>query len=88
MATTNINVRVDEDLKKDVDSLLNDLGLTLSTAINIYLRQMVQTQSIPFAIKRYNDETEKAIRDAHSGIGLSEPFDSVEKLREALDAED
>lgn len=88
MATTNINVRVDEDLKKDVDSLLNDLGLTLSTAINIYLRQMVQTQSIPFTIKRYNEETEKAIHDAHMGIGLSEPFDSIEKLREALDAED
>ena len=40
MATTNLNVRVDENLKKTADALLNELGLNMSTAINIYLKQL------------------------------------------------
>ena len=42
MATTNLNVRVDENLKKTADTLLNELGLNMSTAINIYLKQIVR----------------------------------------------
>lgn len=36
MATTNINVRVDENLKKDADELFSDLGLNMSTAITMF----------------------------------------------------
>lgn len=35
-----------------------------------------------------NEETQQAIRDAHNGVGLSEAYDSVSQLREALNAED
>ena len=49
MATTNLNVRVDENLKKTADTLLNELGLNMSTAINIYLKQIVRENGIPFA---------------------------------------
>ena len=45
MATTNLNVRVDENLKKTADTLLNELGLNMSTAINIYLKQIVRAVS-------------------------------------------
>ena len=38
MATTNINVRVDENLKKDADELFSDLGLNMSTAITMFLK--------------------------------------------------
>lgn len=51
MATTNLNVRVDENLKKTADALLNELGLNMSTAINIYLKQIVRENGIPFEIK-------------------------------------
>lgn len=41
-ATTNINVRVDEVLKKDADKLFSDLGLNMSTAITMFLKSAVK----------------------------------------------
>lgn len=65
MATTNLNVRVDENLKKAADTLLNELGLNMSTAINIYLKQIVRENGIPFEIKldKPNAETLQAMQD-------------------------
>ena len=48
--TTNLNVRVDATLKKESDMLFKDLGLNMSTAINMFLTQCVKTSSIPFNI--------------------------------------
>ena len=50
MAATNINIRTDSDLKAKAQSVLADLGLDLSTAINMYLYQLVYNQAIPFEI--------------------------------------
>lgn len=50
--TTTLSVRIDSDLKKDVEALLEDLGMNVSTAINCFFRKMRETQSIPFAIGR------------------------------------
>ena len=51
-ATTNINVKVDEELKKDADKLFCDLGLNMSTAITMFLKSAVNNDGIPFEIKR------------------------------------
>lgn len=88
MATTNLSVRVDENLKKEVEDLLGDLGLSVSAAVNLYFRQMVRTQSIPFQIKRYNAETEKAFDEMKNGVNVKGPFDSLDELWEDLNAED
>lgn len=48
--TTNLNVRVDGMLKKEADMLFKDLGLNMSTAINMFLIKCVKTASIPFEI--------------------------------------
>lgn len=90
MATSSINVRVDENLKKDAEKLLNELGLNLSSAINIYLKKMVQTQSIPFIIGRYNPETEAAMREANdilSGRAYAKSYSSARELFDELDRE-
>jgi len=52
MTITNINIRTDSELKGKAQSILIDLGLDMSTAINIYLRQIVYKESIPFSIDR------------------------------------
>lgn len=88
MATTNLSVRVDENLKKEVEDLLGDLGLSVSAAVNLYFRQMVQTQSIPFPIKRYNAETEKVLEEVKDGVNMNGPFNSLDELWEDLNAED
>jgi DNA-damage-inducible protein J len=54
MASTNLNIRVDEDLKKKADALFNDLGLSMSSAITVFLRSCVDYNGIPFEIRRPN----------------------------------
>ena len=45
---TNLNIRVDEQLKADAQALYKKLGMDLSTAVNVFLRQSVQMQGLPF----------------------------------------
>jgi len=47
MASTNINVRTDGELKAKAQKVLNRLGMDMSTAINIYLVQIVEKGGIP-----------------------------------------
>ena len=51
-ATTNINIRVDSDLKRDAETLFHELGLTMSGAITLFLRSAVRNNGIPFEIRR------------------------------------
>lgn len=46
----NVNIRMDEDLKKQADYLFSELGLNMSTAVNMFVRQAVRTEGIPFEI--------------------------------------
>ncbi len=52
MATTNLNIRIDEDLKKQAESLFSDLGLNMSSAITVFLKTAVDYNGIPFEIKK------------------------------------
>lgn len=51
MQTANINVRIDPVIKDQAEAILSSLGLNLSSAINVFLIQVIATQSIPFEIK-------------------------------------
>lgn len=90
MATANINVRVDETLKKSAETLFEEIGMNMSTAINIFLKQAVRENGIPFQLKLEtpNIETIKAIEDVENGRNLKGPFNSVAELMEDLNAED
>ena len=50
MTTTNINIRMDSDLKAQADELFGELGMNLSTAFNIFVRQSIRDGGIPFEI--------------------------------------
>lgn len=65
MATTNINVRVDENLKKEAEGLFNDLGLNMSSAITMFLKTAVRYDGIPFQLHRnkMNSETLEALAE-------------------------
>ena len=47
----NLNIRIDDELKTDAEHVLAAMGLTMSAAVNLFLTQMVRTNSIPFEIK-------------------------------------
>lgn len=84
-----INIRVDDDVKAQAQELFAALGLDMSTAMNMFLRQAISFGGIPFMVRqpRYNAETEQAIFEALNGENLSDPYNSVAELREALHAE-
>jgi len=50
MAQTNINIRTDEQLKKQFDIICNELGLNVSAAINIFMKTVVREREIPFKV--------------------------------------
>ena len=50
MATTNICIRMDTELKKQAEKMLSDMGLNMTTAMNIFLRQIIRQGKIPFEI--------------------------------------
>ncbi len=51
MATTNLNIRVDKDIKEQADRIYSELGMNMTTAINIFLRTTIREHGIPFALK-------------------------------------
>ena len=65
MANTNINIRMDTDLKKQFEAFCADMGMTMTTAFNIFARKAVREYRIPFEISGDvpNAETVEAIQE-------------------------
>lgn len=86
MAQTTINVRMDEDLKKQFENFCNETGLNISTAINMFVRTVVREKEIPFKITIdpfYSEENtkhlKKAILDLENGKGVEHDLIEVEE---------
>jgi len=88
MAT--INVNVDEKVKEQAKETLEYLGTNFTNVINMLLRQIILTESIPFEVKipRLNAETKKAMEETEKGIGLSKGYTNLEKMWKDLEKED
>ncbi len=76
MAQTNVNIRMDEKLKKDFDKFCSDVGMSMTTAICIFAKRAVKEQRIPFEIvadpfysKNNIKRLEKAIKELNEGKG-------------------
>mgnify|MGYP001623793976 FL=1 len=65
-ATTNFSVRMDSELKKECEALYSELGMTLTTAINVFLRQSLRSGGFPFEVRleQPNKETIAAMLEA------------------------
>ena len=48
--TTNLSIRIDRDLKDEAEKVFNELGMNLTTAITVFVRQAVRQRKIPFEI--------------------------------------
>lgn len=88
MAKVSTNISIDAETKAKAQEILADFGLDLSTAVNIFLRQMIRDNAIPFTISREvpNSVTLSAIEAVEKGEDVYGPYDSVKDLMEALDA--
>lgn len=88
MAKVSTSISIDADIKVKAQELFADFGLDLSTAINIFLRQAVRDNCIPFSIQRDvpNAVTLAAMDAAERDEDMYGPFDSVADMMEALNA--
>ncbi len=66
MATVPTQIRIDENVKADASELLNELGLDMSTAVNMFLRQLIIHNGLPFSVTapRYKQEVLDAVDEA------------------------
>lgn len=83
--TTNLTIRINAKLKKEADELFSDLGLNLSTAFNMFVRQSLRVQGLPFEItrKQPNPETLSAMHEAEqiaTGEIPAKSFSTAEEL--------
>ena len=88
MATVNMSFRMDTELKKQAEAMLSDMGLNMTTAINMFLRQVVRQGRIPFEIATDipNAETLAAIDDVNNNRNMSKAYGSMEELMRDLNA--
>ncbi len=84
VATKSINIRIEEELKTQSEDLFESLGLSLSAAIKIFLKQSLRESGIPFAVK-LNKDTEQAFREVEND--QLEVASSVEDLWNKLNAD-
>ena len=82
--SSTITVRVDDDVKKEATSIFKEVGMDMSTAINIYLKQVIRSNGIPFIVSTNipNAVTINAIKEAEKGEMKS--FSSIDELMENL----
>lgn len=85
--TTNITVRMDSDIKKQCEAIYGELGINLTTAINVFLRQSLRSGGFPFDVRldQPNKETMAAMLEAER-IARDPPVKRYSDVEEALRA--
>ena len=90
MSTTSMNIRMDSALKRQAQELFAALGMDMTTAVNIFLRQSIQRQWLPFEVtlNRMNSETLEAIAEVQEMKKHPERYkgytDADTKMKELL----
>ena len=87
--TDTLNIRINPEVKKQVEATLDDLGLTMAEAVNIFFKQIIMTESIPFMIKKpkLNAETLQAMEDANVGKNVSKGYTNLDEMWADIDKE-
>ena len=88
MTNASTNIKIDPILKQESQALFESLGLSLSAAINIFLRQAVREQAIPFRIgspaasadDEYVRKLRRGLNEVRAGNGVVKSLDELEKL--------
>ena len=85
MSKTSMSIRLDSEVKEQAQQVFNNLGMDMTTAINIFLRQAIQYQGLPFDVRL--DENRKLLEvltDLDQNHNMSQSFESVSDLMEDL----
>ncbi|MDR1563609.1 MAG: type II toxin-antitoxin system RelB/DinJ family antitoxin [Oscillospiraceae bacterium] len=89
--TVNLNIRVDENLKRRAESIYNELGMNLTTALNLFLRSSVRYGGIPFDLRLEPDtrtptqikgDILQKVEEAEADVAAGRTKDAYESLRQ------
>ena len=80
--TASARALIDPEIKKEAEAILKALGLSVSKSIELYYRQVIAQQGLPFELKIPNDKTMRAIENSRQGKGKT--FTSTEALFDDL----
>ncbi|MEG1480165.1 MAG: type II toxin-antitoxin system RelB/DinJ family antitoxin [Kiritimatiellia bacterium] len=85
MASTNLTIRIEEELKHEANALFSDLGMNLSTAFMVFIRQAIRVQGLPFTVTRDtpNKETVAALQEADQ-IAKTDDVKAVKNMKSLL----
>ena len=86
---TNLNIRIDRKTKESAESIFDEMGLRMTSAITMFLRQTIRDRRLPFTadLNVYGPETSRAIEEGRTIVRDPEVkgYSSIEGLRKALD---
>ena len=87
MSMLTINIRIDADLKNKSEMILEDMGLNMTTAFKIFLKEVIRSHSIPFQIKSdvfYSESNQKALAESikqfESGNTVVKTMDELREM--------
>ena len=89
MESTNLNIRTDKAVKAAAERIFEELGLNMTTAVNIFLRQTIRENGIPFELK-LSVPNEQTVAAMEEGMRIAydksvKGYKSMEELKAALD---
>lgn len=89
MASTNVNIRMDADLKRQFEAFCADMGMTMTTAFNVFAKKAVREYRIPFEIgaESPNAETVEAIKEVErmkADPSVGKIYTDVDQMMEEL----
>lgn len=85
---TSMTIRMNKEVKKEAQKIFNSLGMDMTTAVNVFLRQAIYHRGFPFDVRleEPNEITYAAMEKSENDEDIYGPFDSVSELMEALNA--
>jgi len=90
--TASLNIRIDPETKKSAEELFADFGITITDAVNMFLKKALMEDGLPFAVnkKRYSAEFEAAIQECEDMLasGKYKTYTSTQEMMRDILAED
>ncbi|MBF0500027.1 MAG: type II toxin-antitoxin system RelB/DinJ family antitoxin [Candidatus Riflebacteria bacterium] len=86
--TALIQTRIEPDLKSEVEAILQEIGLSTSEAVTIFLKRVKMEHGIPFDVKIPNAVTKAAMKDIEKRRNLRGPFKNSKEMIADLESDD
>ena len=77
-----INIMVDKETKEEAAKILKEVGLSMSTAINLFLKQVINHNGLPFEVRKPNEDTLRALKEAQDIIDHPDKYKGYTDMEE------